>query len=71
MEREGFRARTETDLNVWKRHVVEILKDSPSKEHKFLRWEVYETRRSPYGIFGGTKVILEEGELEVLPETFL
>ena len=66
-ECERFRAQAETDLKAWKGHVIEILNDSPSKERKFLRWKVYEIREVPYTISRGTQVVLEEGELEVLP----
>lgn len=66
-ECERFRAQAETDLKAWKWHVVEILNDSPSKERKFLRWKVYESRKVPHTISRGTQVVLEEGELEVLP----
>ena len=66
-EHERFRAQTETDLKAWKRHVIEVLKDSPSEERKFLRWKVYESRRLPYSVSRGTQVVLEQGELEVLP----
>jgi len=70
-ECERFRVQAETDLKAWKRRVVEILNESPSKERKFLRWKVYETRRLPYSTLRGTQVVLEEGELEVLPGTSL
>ena len=66
---ELYAARIETDLKAWKERLIEVLKDSPSKERKLLRWEVCEKRRS-YS-FGYLDVVLEEGELEVLPETFL
>ena len=66
-ECERFRAQAETDLKAWKRHVIEVLNDSPSKERKFLRWKVYENRRLPYSTSRGTQVVVEEGELEVLP----
>ena len=55
--------RIKTDLKAWKRHLVRVLKDSPSKEPKLLRWKVYENQRS--------SAVPEERELEVLPETFL
>ena len=70
-EHGGFRAQAETDLKTWKRRVIEVLKDSPSKDRKFLRWRVYENQRHPHSISRGTQVVLEEGELEVLPETSL
>ena len=66
-ERESFRAQAEAGLKAWKRRVIEILNDSPSKERKFLRRKVYESRRLPYSTFRGTRVVLEEGELAVSP----
>jgi hypothetical protein len=68
---ELYRAQTETDLKAWKRQLVEVLKDSPSKERKFLRWKVYgyDSQRC-YGVFVYIQVV-EEGELEVLPGTSL
>ena len=64
-----LRAETEMDLKVWKRDVIEVLKDSPSKDRKFLRWKVYEGERR-YGILNRS-ILVEEGELEVLPEVSL
>jgi len=57
-----------TDLKAWKRRVIGVLKNSRSKKRKFLRWKVYEGQRRD-GICGG--VLVEEGELEVLPGTSL
>lgn len=68
IERESYRAQTETDLTVWKSDMIEILKDSPSQGRKFLRWKVYESQRCN-GISRG--VIMMEGELEVFPGTSL
>jgi len=65
-----YRTQVEMDLKAWKACVVEILKDSPSKERKFLRWKVYKSQR-PHGIPRGIHVVVEEGELEVFPETSL
>ena len=56
------------DLETWKRHLIEVLKDSPSKERKFLRWKVTEV---PNFTYPHHDVVVEVGELEVLPETFL
>jgi len=56
------------DLKAWKRRVVEVPKNSPLKESKFLRWKVYESQ-ARHGVSGGT--LVEEGELEVLPGTTL
>ena len=69
---ELHKAYTERDLKAWKRRLIKVLKDSPSKERKFLRWKVYyEGRR--HGAFSprDIQVVGEEGELEVLPERSL
>lgn len=63
--RRFLRAETEADLKVWKRGVIEVLKDSASKDRKFLRWRVYG------GICNPGSALLEEGELEVLPGVLL
>jgi len=65
-----YKAQVEMDLKAWKACLVEILKDSPSKERKFLRWKVYKSQRH-HGISRGAQVVVEEGELEVFPETSL
>ena len=62
------RAQIETDLNAWKAHLIQVLKDSPSEERKFVRWMVSERYTSP-DTFGCNLVAVESGELEVLPET--
>ena len=54
-----------TDLNVWREHLIQVLKDSPSKGRKFARWKV-SVKYPPYVIVGNH--IVERGELEVLPE---
>ena len=64
------RAQTETSLKLWKAHLIQVLKDSPSKERKFLRWKISESQM-PYGVSECTVVVVENGELEVLPETSL
>ena len=64
------RVQTETYLKLWKAHLVQVLKDSPSKERKFLRWKISE-RQMPYGVSEYTVIVVENGELEVLPETSL
>ena len=51
---------------VWKKGLVDVLKSSPSKERKFLRWRV--TRDFPRSNLEKT---LEKGEFEVFPETSL
>jgi len=64
------RGQAETYLKLWKVHLIQVLKDSPSKERKLLRWKVSE-REMPYGVTEYTVVVVEDGELEVLPETSL
>ena len=64
------KAQIETDLNAWKVHLVQVLQDSPSKERKFVRWKVSE-RYTPYDVSECNLVVVESGELEVLPETSL
>jgi len=64
------RARVEKDLKAWKGHLIKVLKDSPSKERKLLRWKLSEWQ------IGGSSskdmpVAVEDGELEVFPETSL
>ena len=49
---------------VWKRGLIDVLKSSPSKERKFLRWRFTSSNR---GIIG----FAESGELEVFPGTSL
>ena len=53
-------------LVVWKTHLIQVLKDSPSEERKFLRWNLIGSLW-----FVAQDVVLEAGELEVLPETSL
>jgi len=50
----------EEKMNVWKRGFADVLKDSPSKDRKFLRWRIVYTND-----------IMENGELEVFPRTSL
>jgi len=66
MEPAVRRDEQDTYLKEWTKHVIPVLKDSPSKERKFLRWRFSEinwvdTRR----VMGA----VENGELEVHPET--
>ena len=49
----------------WKWGLVDVLKSSPSKERKFLRWRVTSSRTYP------KSHVLETGELEVYPGTSL
>ena len=64
---EFYKARAKKDLEVWKTYLVEVLKNSPSKERKFLRWRVYKGHRRR-GTPREVQVVVE-GELEVFPET--
>ena len=53
-------------LVVWKIHLIQVLKDSPSDERKFLRWKLIGSLW-----FVAKGVVLEAGELELLPEKSL
>ena len=68
---ELYVARIEADLKAWKRHLIEVLKDSLSEERKFLRWATFEQQGSRGFARFLQPMVLEEGELEILPETFL
>ena len=68
---ELYKARAGTDSEAWRRHLIEVLKDSPSKAPKFLRWKVYERRRAPGDTPKCIQAVVEEGGLEVFPGTFL
>ena len=59
-----FRTEAEMSLKVWKGSVIEVLKDCPSKDRKFLRWRLYESERC-LGTSWAT--LVQEGELEALP----
>ena len=52
------------DLDAWKALLIRILRESPSKGRKFVRWRGVEryTGDHPY------LVVAESGELEVFPE---
>ena len=67
VEHELHRAQMKADLEVLKAHLIQVLKESPSNERKFLRWKVAEHQYYR----GATRniVVVENGELEVLPET--
>jgi len=58
----------EEKMNAWKRGLTDVLRDSPSKDRKFLRWRIVYRRAfavpQSYGI-------LKSGELEVFPRTSL
>jgi len=55
---------------IWKKKLVDLLKDSPSVDRKFLRWKVVQTYRRPDSFYQAYDVV-ETEELEVLPETSL
>ena len=63
-----YKVQAERDLEIWKTHLVEVLKDSPSKERKFLRWRISKGQRH-HDFPGGVQVVMGEGKLEVIPET--
>ena len=56
-------------LRAWRTHSIEILRDSPSAERKFFKWEVYGGPR--YGVAGTDGVGDAKGVLEVGPDTSL
>ena len=60
--------RLKKGLVIWRGHLVQILKDSPSEERKFLRWKLVET---PLWSLDDLEDIVIAGELEVFPETSL
>lgn len=57
--------RLKKGLVVWKTHLLQALKGSPSEERKFLRWKLIESS------WYGEDIVVMAGELEVLPETSL
>ena len=67
-ELELLRAEAKTELKIWKTHLIQVLKESPSEERKFLRWKVteHQIRR---GTVRRNAVVRENGELEMLPGT--
>ena len=54
--------------NVWKKFFIDILRDSTSEDHKFPRWRI--ARRRSFQTSWRYDVV-EKGELEAFPETFL
>ena len=67
---ELYKLQAEKDVEVWKTNLVQVLKDSPSKERKFLSWRIYKGQRR-HDIPRAAQVVVGEGKLEVLPETSL
>lgn len=66
-ESERRRAQIKIDLNAWKTHLIQGLRDSPSKERKFVRWKASE-EYTPSPVLERNLVVVESGELEVFPE---
>lgn len=66
-KRKDRRDKQKKHLKEWMRLLVPVLKDSPSKERKFLRWRLSELELSVIWrvMPGGVK----SGELEVLLDT--
>jgi len=50
----------------WKVSFIDVLKNSPSKNRKFLRWTVIRWQRIDYNYL---REVVEAGELEVLPQS--
>lgn len=67
-EAQARKERRETFLERWKESLIPVLKDSPSKERKILRWELFELRRHPGYFHNGVVEVVESGEREVHPE---
>ena len=52
----------------WKSGLIDVLKSSPSKDRKFLRWMVFRTYLQPVDKYWAREVV-EAEELEVFPES--
>ena len=52
----------------WKAGLIDVLKNSPSKDRKFLRWNLIQVYKDPINDCHVSEVA-ESGELEVLPES--
>lgn len=61
---------TVQEREIWRRELISILKDSPSKDRKILRWRVVQSYRHP-GTIRLLYDVVEDEELEVLPEASL
>jgi len=70
VEREVRKDETKAYLKECMRRIIPILKASPTKERKFLRWKFFENHLYR-DISQGIIDIVEYGELEVGPETAL
>jgi len=58
----------EKGRKAWKRELINLLKDSPSTERKFLRWKIVQIFIRADGRSRGQEVVVNE-ELEVFPGT--
>lgn len=52
----------------WKTGLIDVLKNSPSKDRKFLKWDIVRLWLQPFDNDGYTRTVVEAGEMEVLPE---
>ena len=52
----------------WKAGLIDVLKNSPSKDRKFLRWNFVQIEQSVYGSY--VRKVVGTGELEVPPKLF-
>jgi len=62
----GDAADREKGRKMWKRELVNLLKDSPSPERKFLRWKIIQSRFPTNGGYGWSHEVVENEGLEVL-----
>jgi hypothetical protein len=58
----------EGEMNAWKRGFTDVLKDSPSKDRKHLRWRIVHT--NPFAMTQNYDIV-ESGESEVFSRTSL
>lgn len=63
-ERKWYHSDSEEDRRVWKMNCIDVLKNSPSKNRKFLRWKVAQEYTYPIDDYA----VIEAEELEVSPE---
>jgi hypothetical protein len=61
----------ENARKIWKRKLIDLLRDSPSTERKFLRWKISQSYPRADGGRGRAYDVVESEELEVLLETSL
>ena len=60
------KAQMKTVLSAWREHLIQVLKGSPYRERKFVRWKA--SVHCMRGSILNVGCIVERGELEVLPE---